>query len=716
MSAFLNNLFTLLILLTSWFALGQGKPPNINGTYDPEFKPLYDHLDKAIISPQGSVGDDINGIVYAGFLLDGKGLIIPGSIRIVEGLSHSANLAVVRALKLFSKPLSFGRTDEHGERSCIIPVKFEFKNSNGAQLPSRFLTLPLKTVVVKKEVEVTKVNWKVYAQPGLNNALGEVTPGDSVTVTAWAAHAFFIQTTRLSGYISWNALPHDGNMQQLAQLVDERSAEEEAFEEEARVKREQKELEVIYNYSLSTAHLSLKSNKQKVYVGECATITLAFNVAADNRVGLQFYELGKQIRPFLDTLSTKLNAFNVSANIDNIEGHPEVIDGVEYSSYDIYKGSVCPLDAVPLKLSPAKLKMMIVDRTRSERNKLGQFISKPVMIKVQPLPFASGKSFRPTGNLKAEESLTAENGLVAGEPFLYHFTISGDAVLLPMDPPRPKADGVEIRLENIEDIDTLRDNTLYSRRTFTYKVLALVPGTYSLQNAISVSFFNTSTGKIEKLVSKKIFSVLSGTKPPQPGISERFFTVNHCILFDASTSMQVEDYKPNRLEAVKLGLLEFLNKTKSCDIGIFAFSRYVASISLPNDSGCYDERAIFEQSVLPIQGTAIGNAICLSVFALKPDAIGKKVVVIGDGDNTAGPIGLQFAIDHAKKNNIKVYTIGVGKRGLVPYGIDVHGEPNLIADTFKDKDFQRIAKATGGKYFYAKDAQEVANVLSDIFR
>jgi hypothetical protein len=162
--------------------------------------------------------------------------------------------------------------------------------------------------------------------------------------------------------------------------------------------------------------------------------------------------------------------------------------------------------------------------------------------------------------------------------------------------------------------------------------------------------------------------------------------------------------------------MEFLNKGTSCDIGIFAFSRYLANVSLPDNSKCYDEQTIFEQSFLPISGTSIGNAICLSVNAFKRDAVGKKIVVIGDGDNTAGPVGVQFAVDHATRNNIKIYTIGVGTRGPVPYGVDLNGKLNLIEDTFNDKELQHIAKSTGGKYFHAKDARAVASILSEIFK
>jgi len=91
-------------------------------------------------------------------------------------------------------------------------------------------------------------------------------------------------------------------------------------------------------------------------------------------------------------------------------------------------------------------------------------------------------------------------------------------------------------------------------------------------------------------------------------------------------------------------------------------------------------------------------------------------VLLSDGGNNAGRVAPATAAEAASALGIKIYTIGVGKRGLVPYGVNAQGNPNLISDTFNDKDFQRIAKSTGGKYYYAKDAKAIANILGEIFK
>jgi Ca-activated chloride channel family protein len=115
-------------------------------------------------------------------------------------------------------------------------------------------------------------------------------------------------------------------------------------------------------------------------------------------------------------------------------------------------------------------------------------------------------------------------------------------------------------------------------------------------------------------------------------------------------------------------------------------------------------------------GTAIGDAIWLAKNSFAKTKLPKKLVIIGDGDNTAGHLPPKFAAELALKDNIRIYTIGVGNKGLVPYGRDVSGKPNMIDDTFTDKDFKVISSITNGQYYWAKDEKEVTRILELIFK
>ncbi|MFN8888041.1 MAG: vWA domain-containing protein, partial [Cyclobacteriaceae bacterium] len=93
----------------------------------------------------------------------------------------------------------------------------------------------------------------------------------------------------------------------------------------------------------------------------------------------------------------------------------------------------------------------------------------------------------------------------------------------------------------------------------------------------------------------------------------------------------------------------------------------------------------------------------------------KKIVIIGDGDNTAGLLSPALASELAKKKNVAIYAIGVGSKGLVKFGKDHFGKPRFVDNSFSDEDFKKISLATGGKYYWAKDAVAIAEILQEIF-
>jgi Ca-activated chloride channel homolog len=68
----------------------------------------------------------------------------------------------------------------------------------------------------------------------------------------------------------------------------------------------------------------------------------------------------------------------------------------------------------------------------------------------------------------------------------------------------------------------------------------------------------------------------------------------------------------------------------------------------------------------------------------------------------------------ALKYKVVIYTIGVGNSGLVKFGVDYFGRPVMIEGTFSDRDMKKISMATGGKYFWAKDAAAIAKILNEI--
>jgi Ca-activated chloride channel family protein len=117
------------------------------------------------------------------------------------------------------------------------------------------------------------------------------------------------------------------------------------------------------------------------------------------------------------------------------------------------------------------------------------------------------------------------------------------------------------------------------------------------------------------------------------------------------------------------------------------------------------------------EGTAIGDGLALSLKRLK-DAPGKSKVVIllTDGRNNAGKISPEKAAEISKSLGIKVYTIGIGTQGPVPFPQEgMFGTRLVYVNLDMDPEtLERIAQITNGRYFYAADTGKLQAIYEEI--
>lgn len=117
-------------------------------------------------------------------------------------------------------------------------------------------------------------------------------------------------------------------------------------------------------------------------------------------------------------------------------------------------------------------------------------------------------------------------------------------------------------------------------------------------------------------------------------------------------------------------------------------------------------------------GTAIGNGLATAINRLRESSAKSKVVVLlTDGVNNRGQISPLMAAEIAKDMGIKVYTIGVGRKGQAPYpAVDMFGNQTMVmADVeIDEKLLTEIATMTGGKYFRAENNNALAEIYDEI--
>ncbi|MBL7856843.1 MAG: VWA domain-containing protein [Cyclobacteriaceae bacterium] len=189
------------------------------------------------------------------------------------------------------------------------------------------------------------------------------------------------------------------------------------------------------------------------------------------------------------------------------------------------------------------------------------------------------------------------------------------------------------------------------------------------------------------------------------------------IALDISQSMLIEDLKPNRLEKAKEVAMNFINGRVQDRIGLVVFSGDAFSLSpLTTD---YELLRSYLKDIsyemIEVRGTALGSALGIVTNRMRESESKSKVcILLSDGDSNAGNIDPITAAELASAYNIKVYTIIVGREGLVPYGKDFFGNPQMIQSMVDETTMRKIASIGGGEFFRATDNAALEQVFAKI--
>jgi Ca-activated chloride channel family protein len=207
------------------------------------------------------------------------------------------------------------------------------------------------------------------------------------------------------------------------------------------------------------------------------------------------------------------------------------------------------------------------------------------------------------------------------------------------------------------------------------------------------------------------------------------------ILLDVSLSMLSEDYsigaqRASRLEVVKQVTEKFITGRPDDRIGVIAFSGraylvspltldhswLVENLSRLNIRRIGDQTAI--GSSLVEDGTAIGSALATAANRLRDKhAKSRVIVLLTDGDNNAGKIPPLTAAEAAAAIGIKIYTIGAGTNGLVPFPhSDGFGNTYYSQEymPFKEDTCREIARIGNGVFFRAADTKTMTEIFDQI--
>lgn len=196
---------------------------------------------------------------------------------------------------------------------------------------------------------------------------------------------------------------------------------------------------------------------------------------------------------------------------------------------------------------------------------------------------------------------------------------------------------------------------------------------------------------------------------PGQGIDASSITssgIDIMIVLDVSDSMMGEDFTPkNRLEVAKQAVKDFIRKRSGDRIGMVVFSgEAYLQCPLTLDHRMLPD-IVDEAGFTSVEeeGTAIGEAIALAASRMdEGGAKSKMILLVTDGMNNRGSIDPETAARLCAGMGIKIYSVGIGKDGRVPYpGGGIFWGKRYLYNHFDEGVLRSVSGVSGGKFYRA---------------
>lgn len=210
----------------------------------------------------------------------------------------------------------------------------------------------------------------------------------------------------------------------------------------------------------------------------------------------------------------------------------------------------------------------------------------------------------------------------------------------------------------------------------------------------------------------------------QPEKEDRWIEVKNTgydlmLAVDISASMQALDFSTtsktvSRLDVTKEVVGKFALGRHGDRLGLITFGeKAYLYVPLTLDTASLTQMLNHTVSGMAGNATAIGDAIALSVRTLRERPEGSRVLVLlTDGEDNASTIPPLEAAKLAKHYGIRIYTIGIGKNGSVPFQTNFgYRMANVSMDEGLLKE---VAQMTGGQYFLATDQKALESIYEQI--
>jgi len=195
---------------------------------------------------------------------------------------------------------------------------------------------------------------------------------------------------------------------------------------------------------------------------------------------------------------------------------------------------------------------------------------------------------------------------------------------------------------------------------------------------------------------------------------------NLVLAIDVSGSMETPDLaldgsQATRLDVVKQVAGDFIEHRGGDRVGLILFGSQ-AYLQAPLTFDHVTVRHFLDEAVIGLAGreTAIGDAIGLAIKRLRAAPGGEAVLVLlTDGQNTAGAVSPRQAAELAAQSGLRIYTVGIGAERMRVRGLLGSRLVNPSAD-LDEATLKAIAETTGGRYFRARSREDLREVYAKL--
>ncbi|QKG56638.1 VWA domain-containing protein [Hymenobacter sp. BRD128] len=222
------------------------------------------------------------------------------------------------------------------------------------------------------------------------------------------------------------------------------------------------------------------------------------------------------------------------------------------------------------------------------------------------------------------------------------------------------------------------------------------------------------------LALSQVLLIIAVARPQRPSehLTQTGRGIDIVLALDVSGSMEIEDLKPTRLEAAKRLASRFVQRRAGDRLGLVAFAgQAYALVPLTTDYDLLlDNLRSLRPGLIDEDGTAIGTALGVAINRLRESPAKSRIcVLLSDGESNAGSLDPLLAAQLAHAYGIRLYTIGLGEDGYVPFGRDsTTGKPRYVQTRLDETTMRQLAEAAEGRFFRATDNAALGRVFGEI--